>query len=161
MLVYVFEGQAGGGDGISMNDAGTMLSAFGYSNFVKTELLKWGMKGAVWGKAGANYLKFNLKAGKTAGYAGVGIYGFNSYSSFANGNNLQGVSNGLMSMYSFIATKGGVPGMVVTAPFFVIDATIGMDNFLMYNFNYGIEQSNQIQNGNWGVSFWRPGQGLR
>jgi hypothetical protein len=106
-------------------------------------------------------LKFNLKAGKTAGYAGVGIYGFNSYSSFANGNNLQGVSNGLMSMYSFIATKGGVPGMVVTAPFFVIDATIGMDNFLMYNFNYGIEQSNQIQNGNWGVSFWRPGQGLR
>jgi hypothetical protein len=31
----------------------------------------------------------------------------------------------------------------------------------MSNFNYGIEQSNQIQNGNWGVSFWRPGQGLR
>ncbi len=154
-------GSAGGSDGISMNDAETMLSAFGYSHFGKTQLLKWGMKGADWGKAGANYLKFNLKTGKTVGYAGVGIYGFNSYSSFANGNNLQGVSNGLMSMYSFIATKGGVPGMVLTAPFFAIDATIGMDNFLLYYNSYHIDQSNQIQNGYWGVSLWRPGRALK
>ncbi|MCF8348769.1 MAG: hypothetical protein K9G61_08145 [Bacteroidales bacterium] len=154
-------GEADDGDGLSMNDAGIMISAFGYSNFMKTELLKWGMKGADWGKAGANYLNLHLKAGKMAGYAGVGIYGFNSYSSFANGNNLQGVSNGLMSMYSFIATKGGIPGMVITAPFFAIDATIGMDNFILYNINYGIEQSNQIQNGNWGVSLWRPGRAFR
>lgn len=119
------------------------------------------MKGANWGKAGANYLNFWQKTGKVGGYASMGIYGYNSYSSFANGNNLQGISNGLMSMYSFGATKGGIPGMVITAPFFIIDWTVGMDNFLLHNFNYGIEQSNQIQNGNWGVSFWRPGQGLR
>jgi hypothetical protein len=154
--------QNGGDDGISMNDAGTMLSAFGYSHFGKTQLLKWGMKGADWGKAGANYLKFNLKTGKTVGYAGVGIYGFNSYSSFANGSNLQGVSNGLMSMYSFIATKGGVPGMVITAPFFIIDATIGLDNAIQYQINFEIDRSSRMSNGDWSLwSYPRFGQSYR
>ncbi len=62
VLIFFYEAeydQTGGGDGISMNGAGTMLSAFGYSHLGKTQLLKWGMKGADWEKSGANYLKFN------------------------------------------------------------------------------------------------------
>ncbi len=108
-----------------------------------------------------NYLRFSKITGKLLGrYSGL-VYGVQAYDAYNNGDRLHTLSNGLMSFYSEVATRGDGVGFALTLPFFVIDWTVGMDNFLLYNFNYGIEQSNQIQNGNWGVSFWRPGQGLR
>ena len=145
---------------ISLNDIGTITSAMSIVVTKKVELVKWGLK-SLSIPDGTKYLKGWKGFGKGLGYLSTGIYGFNSYSDFANGNNLQGVSNGLMSMYSAIATKGGIAGTIVTTPFFIVDWTMGMDNFLLYQVNYGIEQSNQIQNSNWGVSMWRPGKSLR
>lgn len=145
---------------INLNDIGTITSAMSIVVTKKVELVKWGLK-SLSIPDGTKYLKGWKGFGKGLGYLSTGIYGFNSYSDFASGNDLQGVSNGLMSIYSFIATKGGIVGTVITSPFFIIDWTIGMDNFLLYQVNYGIEQSYQIQNGNWGVSMWRPGKCLR
>lgn len=94
-------------------------------------------------------------------YTSVLIYTLKSRSAYQNNNNLEGLSNGLMGFYSIIAARGGLPGKVLTAPFFMIDATVGMDNFILHTRNYGIIQANQIQKGNWGVGIWRPGMGLK
>ncbi len=135
----------------------------GVVNTFTRSLIKWGLSQAStpWGNSISGFNKFSKGAGKSFGFYSAFVSCTQAYSAYKNGDRLHTLSNGLMSFYSIIATKGGTPGLVLTAPFFVIDYTVGMDNFMLYNFNYGIEQSKQIQNGNWGVSFWRPGQGLR
>jgi hypothetical protein len=156
-------GSTGGGDGLTLSETGTMATVMGITNTFKRGLLDWGLSQAStpWGNSISGYNKFSKGAGKFLGYYSAFVYSTQAYSAYNNGDRLHTLSNGLMSFYSLVATKGRTPGLIFTAPFFVIDWTVGMDNFLLYNFNYGIEQSNQIQSGNWGISLWRPGQGLR
>jgi RHS repeat-associated protein len=157
------EGETGGGDGLTLSETGTMATVMGVINTFTRGLIDWGLNQATtpWGNSISGFNKFSKGTGKFLGYYSGFVYGMQARVAYNNGDRLHTLSNGLMSFYSLVATKGGTPGLVFTAPFFVIDWTVGMDNFLLYNFNYGIEQSNQIQNGNWGVSLWRPGQGLR
>jgi len=156
-------GQAGGGDGLTLSETGTMATVMGLTNTFTRGLIDWGVRQATtpWGKSISGFNKFSKGAGKTFGFYSAFVYGAQAYSAYNSGDRLHTLSNGLMSFYSIVATQGDGAGFAITLPFFVIDLTVGMDNFLLYNFNYGIEQSNQIGNGNWGVSFWRPGQGLR
>jgi len=156
-------GEAGGGDGLTLSETETMATVMGWTNTFTRGLIDWGLRQATtpWGNSINGFNKFSKGSGKFLGYYSGFVYGMQARNAYNNGDRLHTLSNGLMSFYSLVATKGGTPGLVFTAPFFVIDWTVGMDNFLLYNFNYGIEQSIQIQNGNWGVSLWRPGQGLR
>ncbi len=135
----------------------------GLANQIKLELIDRGLESSSTplDKTMFNYLRFSKITGRLLGrYSGL-VYGVQAYDAYNNGDRLHIQSNGLMSFYSIVAAKVGTIGTIFTAPFFFIDWTVGMDNFLLFDLNYGIEQSNQIQNGNWGVSLWRPGQGLR
>lgn len=71
-------------------------------------------------------------------------------------------SSGLSGLYSGIATYGGIPGLIIGGPFVIIDATIGLDNFMKYQIDSGIHRGNQLSNGNF--SSWaypRFGQSIR
>ena len=156
-------GEAGGGDGLTLSETGTMATVMGITNTFTRGLIDWGLRQATtpWGNSISGFNKLSKGSGEFLGYYSGFVYGMQARNAYNNGGRLHTLSNGLMSFYSLASTQGDGTGFVLTLPFFIVDWTVGMDNFLMYNFNYGIEQSNQIQNGNWGVSFWRPGQGLR
>ena len=156
-------GMAGGGEGLTLSETNTMATVMGLTNTFTRSLINWGVRQATtpWGNSISGLNKFSKRSGKFLGYYSAFVYGIQARNAYNNGDRLNTLSNGLMSFYSIVSTQGDGAGFTLTLPLFIVDWTVGMDNFLMYNFNFGVEQSIQIQNGNWGVSIWRPGQGLR
>ena len=79
--------QDGGGDnsGITLNEAATGVSAMSFSNSVKGNLVEWGMKGANWGKSGAQYVKVVRGAGIAGSVFGMGVSGYNMYTDYSQG----------------------------------------------------------------------------
>ena len=148
---------------LTLSETGIMANAMGVFFEVQNRLINWGLRQATtpWGNSIRGFNKFSKGAGTSIGYYSAFVYGIQARNAYKNGDRLLTLSNGMMSFYTIVATKGGSPGLVFAAPFIFIDWTVGMDNFLLFNFNYGIEQSNQIEKGNLGVAMWRPGHGLR
>lgn len=66
-----------------------------------------------------------------------------------------------MAINSFVVTRTGPVGLAVTAPAFIIDWTIGMDNWLKFNIDLHLKRVDDIQNGNLGLMLWYPGRSSR
>jgi hypothetical protein len=155
------QGEVNGGSKLSANELGLIFTGIGLSSELTFRLVDWGMKGVTWSLDGVNVrnsLNFRLK---TAGYIATGIYGYNSFNSFKTGDDLKGFSNGVMAINSFVVTRTGPFGLAVTAPAFIIDWTIGMDNWLKFNNDLHLKRVDEIQNGNLGLMLWYPGRSSR
>lgn len=77
-------------DGITFDEAATGISAFGFANDVKGNLLEWGMQGANWGKAGARYMKVVRGTGVAGSVFGMGVSSYNMYSDYSQYGTVNG-----------------------------------------------------------------------
>ncbi len=118
-------GEDGGGSGLTLSETNTMATVMELTNTFTMSLIKWGVRQATtsWGNSISGLNKFSKVSGKFLGYYSAFAYGMQARNAYNNGDRLHTLSNGLMSFYSLVATKGCTPGLVFTAPFFVIDLT--------------------------------------
>lgn len=90
------------------------------------------------------------------------IYGgYNTFSGIANGDYSKATFSGLGTIYSGIATYGGVPGIIIAGPMVLIDSTIGLDNFWQNGVNLHIERANRISQGDNSMMWYTPGRTIR
>jgi len=124
-------GKAGGGDnlndGITIDEAATGVSAFGFANGVKGNLVEWGMKGADWGKAGAKYLKFVKRAGIVGFVVNVGISGYGSYDYYynQNGTDWQVGAKSALDIAMGVASFVWPIGTAISGAYFILDVSSG------------------------------------
>jgi RHS repeat-associated protein len=96
-------------------------------------------------------------------FYGNSIYSiYNVGSGISKGNYSGAFFSGLSGIYGSIGTYGGIPGMVIAGPLILIDATIGLKDFGIYQINSEIERGNRLSNGEWSIGFFpRLGQSVK
>jgi len=62
-----------------------------------------------------------------------------------------------MTLYSHVPVIGWAAGL----QYYIIDNTIGFENFMNIQINLANEQANMINNGNWGAAMWQFGRSIR
>ncbi len=62
-----------------------------------------------------------------------------------------------MTLYSHFPVVGWAAGL----QYYIIDNTIGYENFMDIQINQANERANMINNGNWGAAMWRFGGSIR
>ena len=123
-------GSSGGGvenNGITLQEAGTAVGAFGVVNGIKTNLVEWGMKGADWGKAGAKYLKYVKRAGTVGFVVNFVISGYGSYDYYynQNGTDWQVGAKATLDVAMGAAAFVWPYGTAISGAYFILDASTG------------------------------------
>lgn len=62
-----------------------------------------------------------------------------------------------MTAYSYVPGVGWAAGL----QYYIIDNTVGYNNFMNYLSKEGIDRANNINQGNWSQGMWRPGGRLK
>lgn len=104
-------------DGITIDAAVTGVSAFGFANEVKSELLQLGMQGADWGLAGARYVKVVRGAGIVGSVFGMGVSGYHIYTDFSQ--------DGIDAVNGWDVTDFGVGAAGLGATIFLASNPVG------------------------------------
>jgi hypothetical protein len=129
---------------------------------LKYNSTSWGGNFRTGGRSVAEFL---AKPGRILGDIGLGvnvIYGLYSVSSaIENSDYSKAGFSGLGTIYSGIASKGGVPGLIIAGPMVLIDATVGLDNFWQSWVNNYIERANRISQGNTSMIWNTPGRTIK
>jgi RHS repeat-associated protein len=146
---------------LSIDEISTILSAMGFSADVTTSLVKYGMAFVKQGSVDKTFSTLLKVRCSFLGLAGGGIYAFKSFREFKSGNDIQGISNGLLSVASFAVAIFGAEALVATGPAFALEFTVGLDNHLLYMINLHIDRVNQINNGNDAMMLYYPGRPVR
>ena len=85
-----------------------------------------------------------------------GVYGV--FSGVSRGDYSKAAFSALGSIYSGIATYGGVPGMILAGPMVLVDSTIGLDNFWQFGVDTQAERAARISRGDYSMIFLTPGR---
>jgi len=120
-------GSVGGvNSGITLNEAATGITAFGFVNSAKGKLVEWGMKGVDWGKGGVRYVKYvkglgYVGAGLTTTYTvgNMGVYYYNG------GTDCQVGTKATLDVAMTGAAFFWPIGTAVSGAYFILDASTG------------------------------------
>jgi len=96
---------------------------------------------------------------KGLGFISASVGLMYSYQDYKNGAILESkfAMDIAMTAYSYVPGVGWAAGL----QYYIIDNTVGYDNFMNSLSKEGIDRANNINQGNWSQGMWRPGGRLK